>query len=313
MAADESPVLDPVLVVGAGAMGCLLGARLVQAGAQVSLADIDEARLEAINREGIVLTDDDGKHVLPVRAGLADEMSGPFGLVLLLTKAMHSADAIASVGHLAADKPLALTLQNGLGNAELLARAFGDDRVLVGTAHVPADLSPPNGVATHGFGFVSIGGHTNAAQAFAPTVADLLDRAGFNAKVATDISVAVWEKAAFNAALNAIGMICQVANGGVANEAGRRIARAVVAETVSVAFAKGLSLDRQHIDETVEAALREHGHHKASMLQDRERGRPTEIESINGAIVREGEAYGVPTPVCATLADLVRVIERADD
>jgi 2-dehydropantoate 2-reductase len=85
----------------------------------------------------------------------------------------------------------------------------------------------------------------------------------------------------------------------------------VVDETVAVAAAKGIRIDRDKIVATVDSALREHAHHKASMLQDREHGRQTEIEMINGAIAREGASLGVPTPVCDTLADLVRIIEMA--
>jgi 2-dehydropantoate 2-reductase len=106
-------------------------------------------------------------------------------------------------------------------------------------------------------------------------------------------------------------MICAVPNAGVDNEHGRRIATSVVDETVKVAAASGIRIAREQIVATIDAALREHAHHKASMLQDRERGRATEIDMINGAIAREGARLGVPTPVCDTLTDLVKIIERA--
>ncbi len=224
---------------------------------------------------------------------------------------MHSAAAIASVAHLAASKPTALTLQNGIGNADLLAAGFGADQVLMGTAHVPADLTGPASVVTHGFGNIDLGGFTPQAHGFAPAVAALLQGAGFDTHVAGDINAAVWEKVAFNAALNAMAMICQVPNAGMNNEPGRRLAVKVVDETASVAAACGIRLDRTRIIATMDAALREHVHHKASMLQDREHGRATEIDMINGSIAREGARLGVPTPVCDTLTDLVGVIELA--
>lgn len=80
-------------------------------------------------------------------------------------------------------------------------------------------------------------------------------------------------------------------------------------KTASVAAAGGIRIDRERVVATIDAALREHAHHKASMLQDRERGRLTEIDMINGAIAREGARLGVPTPICDTLTDLVRIIE----
>lgn len=300
---------ETVAIIGAGAMGCLFAARMAEAGAQVTLIDVDTARLNAISRDGIRLTDDGGTRDIHVGAALAGDIAQAPQLVLLFTKSNHSAAAIASLRYWQAQKPLVMSLQNGIGNAQMLAAAFGADRVLQGTAHIPADLLPPNGVATHGFGHIHFGGLTQQAHRAGADVRDLLERAGFDTVLADDVEQVVWEKVAFNAALNATSMICQATNGQIDNPAGRRIAQGVVEETVAVAQARGLRLDADKILATVSAALIDHSHHKPSMLQDREHGRPTEIEAINGAIVREGQRLGVATPVCATLADLVRVIE----
>jgi 2-dehydropantoate 2-reductase len=108
-------------------------------------------------------------------------------------------------------------------------------------------------------------------------------------------------------------MICEVPNAGIDNAPGRRVARAVAQETVAVAAAGGVTLDLGNILVSIDAALREHRNHKASMLHDREMRRPSEIETINGAIAREGVRLGVPTPVCDTLSDLVRIIEAPRD
>jgi 2-dehydropantoate 2-reductase len=298
-----------VAIVGAGAMGCLFAARLAEAGAQVTVIDVDRPRLSIIGRDGITLTDDTGTRTVAVRAAVAAEIAAPVDLMLMFTKGTHSAAAIRSVAHLAASKPIALTLQNGIGNADLLAERFGAEQVLLGTAHVPADLTAAASVVTHGFGTLEIGGFSAAAHLSAPPVVALLQSAGFNSRVATDINTSVWEKVAFNAALNAAGMICQVPNAGLDNDPGRRLAAKVVEEAVNVAAARGIQIDRRRILATVNAALREHAFHKASMLQDRDRGRPTEIEMINGAIAREGARLSVSTPVCDTLTDLVRIIE----
>jgi 2-dehydropantoate 2-reductase len=183
----------------------------------------------------------------------------------------------------------------------------------MGTAHVPADLTGPASVMTHGFGTLELGGFTTAAHGHAAAVAELLRSAAFDVRVASDINVSIWEKLAFNAALNAIAMICQVTNAGIDNDPGRRLAIKVVEETVNVAASSAIRLDQPRIVDTLDAALREHAFHKASMLQDRERRRPTEIETINGAIARQGARMGVPTPVCDTLVDLVRIIELASN
>jgi len=309
MAAIEAMPNTSVAVVGAGAMGCLFAARMAEAGAHVTVVDIDGDRLAAIRAKGIQLTDDAGTRALRVHAALASDVRGPIDLVLLFTKGMHSATAIASVAHLRDCNPIALTLQNGIGNAELLAATFSADRVLMGTALIPADLTGPRSVETHGFASLQLGAFAGADADIVASAADLLGRSGFDVHCHATIMVAVWQKLAFNAALNAAGMICGVPNAGLDNPSGRRVACAVVDETVAVAASKGMALDRDHILAQVDAALREHGAHKASMLQDREAGRQTEIETINGRIAAEGRRTGVATPVCDTLADLVRIIE----
>jgi 2-dehydropantoate 2-reductase len=301
--------LKDIVIVGAGAMGSLFGARLVEAGAAVTLVDVDEARISLINHQGLLLVDDHGERRVSIRASHAREFSGPVDLVMLFTKGLHSRAAVQSVAHLAGLQPVALTLQNGIGNAEILAETFGPDRVLVGTAHVPADIEPPDRVISHGFARVHLGGFTEAAQPYADAVAEILQKAKFEPIVTAKPFAAVWEKLAFNAALNALAMITEARNGQMDNEAGLRIAQAIVEEAVAVARARGIVLDAEAIRQTVKVALAKHPSHEASMLQDRRAGRPTEIESINGAVARVGAELGVPTPITSTLADLVRVIE----
>lgn len=310
-AAIEMNPIGKVAIVGAGAMGSLFAARIAETGAEVVVIDVDAVRLATIDSEGIELTDDTGTRTVPVRAALAAQVDESVDLVILFTKGMHSAAALASIDHLRAARPIALTLQNGIGNAELLAQAFGADRVVIGTALIPADLTGPRSVRTQGFASISVGPMAPGAGLAAGEVAALLSAAGFSVEQRDDIVAAVWEKVAFNAALNAIAMICEVPNSGIDNVSGRRIAGAVADETVAVAAARGVMLDRAGIGASIDAALREHRDHKASMLHDREMGRPTEVEMINGAIAREGRRLGVPTPVCDTLSDLVRLIEAA--
>jgi 2-dehydropantoate 2-reductase len=305
--------IGKVAIVGAGAMGCLFAARIAETGADVVVIDVDPARLAAIDGGRIELTDDFGTRSVAVRATRAAEFRGPVDLIILFTKGMHSAAALASVAHLRDVSPIALTLQNGIGNAELLADVFGAERVAMGTALIPADLTGANAVTTHGFASISVGPMTDGGQLAAGQVATLLRQARFSVTERPDIVAAVWEKVAFNAALNAIAMICEVPNAGIDNAPGRRVARAVAQETVAVAAAGGVALDLDRIVASIDAALREHRNHKASMLHDREMRRPSEIETINGAIAREGVRLGVPTPVCDTLSDLVRIIEAARD
>lgn len=304
--------VDSAVIVGAGAMGCLFAARLARAGTAVTLVDVDRERLAAIARDGLRLIDDTGEHAVPVQARLAADLAGPADLVIVFTKGVHTRAAAASVARLAATAPTVLTLQNGVGNAELIAETFDPALIVVGTAHVPADLQPPNGVVSKGFAHVGLGGYRPEARRRAEAVAGALRGAGFAAEMAGDVDAVIWEKLAFNAALNALAMVTRSRNGELDTPPARNIAARLLRETVAVAAARGVGLDEAAIWRTVENALADHAHHKASMLQDREAGRPSEIDFINGAVVREGSRLGVDTAANAVLADLVRFAELAD-
>jgi len=301
-----------IAIVGAGAMGCLFAARLAEAGAAVTLVDVDPARLAMLAGEGITLDDDRGERVVRIAAAtVAADVSGPMDLVMLFTKGMHSAAAIRSVAHLAGPDTHALTLQNGLGNAEAMADVFAPDRILIGVTDFPADLQGSARVASHGAGQIWLGALTQGGERAVAPVVDLFNASNLAATADRDVRVAIWEKVAFNAALNPLATVTMLTVGGMNQPAGRAIAFAIVDEVVATAAAEGIAIDRDRIVGKIEHALDHHTHHKASMLQDRLAGRRTEIESINGAIVRIARRHGIATPVTATLADLVRMIDTA--
>lgn len=306
--------MERILVIGAGAMGCLFAARIAESGAQVMLIDVDTARLEAIARDGITLTDDNGTRVVPLKTGMASDAAGPFDLVLLFTKGMHSRAAIRSVAHLATPEgPYVLTLQNGLGNPEIVAEMFAGAKVLKGIAALPADLHGATGVSSHGSGHIALGAMTPEGWNGAWAAVALLGRAGFDARFSEHVDVAIWEKVAFNAALNALAAITLQPNAGMDNAPGRRIVAAMVSEVVATALACGVEVDRARIDGAIDFALVHHGGHRASMLQDRLAGRASEIESINGAVAERARAAGIAVPVTETMTDLVRLIELGRD
>lgn len=300
--------IERITIVGAGAMGCLFAARLAKMGRTVTLIDTDPARLAALSAQGVTLHDDAGSHNAPVQACLAAD-AGETDLVMLFTKGMHSAAAIASVKHLAKPGVLALTLQNGLGNAERIAEHFDADAVLIGATDFPADLTGPTNVSSHGQGNIWLGAYAGAGQDALQSVAELFNEADLRAVVDPNVLVSIWEKVAFNAALNSLAAITGLRVGGMDMPAGRRIAAAVVSETVAVAHASGVMVDAAAISKKVDFALTHHRPHKASMLQDREAGRATEIESINGAVERAAQLVGLQTPVTSALADIIRLIE----
>jgi 2-dehydropantoate 2-reductase len=306
-------MMERILVIGAGSMGCLFAARIAESGARTMLIDVDTARLDLIAREGIQLTDDSGTRTIALETGTAAQAKGPFDLAILFTKGMHSRAAIASLAHLADSDIHVLTLQNGLGNPEIVAETFDPRHVLKGIAALPADLHGPNIVESHGKGHLELGPMLPEGGAGARAAAKLLVRAGFDARTSDQIDVAIWEKVAFNAALNALATVTMQPNAGMDNAPGRRIVAAMLDEIVATAQTCGIAVCRARIDGAVDFALTHHRTHKASMLQDRIAGRATEIETINGAVCARAAQLGVATPVTATLTDLVRMIELARD
>lgn len=301
--------MEHIVMVGAGAMGCLFAARLALAGNAVTVVDVDPARLALIAADGIVLEDDMGRHVARVSAARAEAVSGPVDLLMLFTKGMHSAAAIHSVAHLESTGCSVLTLQNGLGNVEAIAEVFPADRIVWGVTDFPADLEGANHVASHGHGHIFLGNCPKGADARAQGIAALLSAAGLNAVADPEVPVAIWEKVAFNAALNALCTVSGLPVGELDHPAGRRAARAVTDEIVAIAKAEGILIDRARLAGKVDFAIANHTHHKPSMLQDRLAGRPTEIESINGALEAFATRHGVAAPALSLLTDLVRLGE----
>lgn len=304
--------MERILVVGAGAMGCFFAARLAEVGVDVALIDVDDSRLAALARDGVTVDDDRGRRTIPVPASRSVAVSLPADLIVVFTKGTHTAAAAASVAHLVRPDTLALTLQNGIGNAEAIAATIDPARILVGVTDIPCDLKGPAEVASHGAGRIQLGGQRGGASPeAAEAVASLLQRAGLVAVADPSIGAAIWEKVAFNAAMNALCTVTGLTVGGLDVDPGHRLIASVISEVAAVAAAGRTPVDTGRILGKIDNALATHRSHKPSMLQDRLAGRPTEIETINGAVVQAAKHVGLDAPVNRTLADLVRLIETA--
>ncbi|MBV8167093.1 MAG: 2-dehydropantoate 2-reductase [Alphaproteobacteria bacterium] len=298
-----------VAVLGAGALGSYIGGRLAEHGASVTLIARDATRLQAIDRDGLTIEDDKGERVIKVRAAPAAALHDKIGVFLVLCKAMHTADAIQSVAHLIGPETWAVTLQNGLGNEDALATLLPPARIGIGMTDVPAGLVTPTHAKSPGSGTIRFWSMDGADSPALRAIETLLAGAGFNCVATPAIATDVWEKVAFNGALNALGAITRRANGGLDNRDGRAVADAVVDEAVAVAKALGVPVDPARIRTKIDGALTKHRLHKGSMLQDVLAGRLTEIDHINGAIVRAADQAKLPAPVNRTLVHLMKLVE----
>ncbi len=297
-----------IVVAGAGAMGGLFGGLLAEAANRVRFVDVEGPHLAALMQHGLLLRTDRGERRIGIDAGTAARFSGACELAIVFTKGPHTTAAMRDAAHLIGAGTWILTVQNGLGNEAAIRTAIPAAHIAVGMTSWPADLLGPGHVASHGHGSVRIWSAEPGAEAAVQRIASALSAAGLDCAADPLVEIAIWEKVAFNAAMNSVAAVTRLPVAAIADHpAGRALVSAIIAETLAVARARGLAVDAGRVQRTVEMAFVHHRDHKPSMLQDVLAGRPTEIESINGAIVRYAGELGVDAPVTRTLCDLVRL------
>lgn len=296
-----------IVIVGAGAMGTLFGGRLARAGHQVVFVDTDNARIGAIAQQGVF---ENGVAAL-CEAALPSTLEGVADLLILFTKSLHT--ALAMKANAAALKPdgLVLTLQNGLGNGEAIAEVVGASRVLVGITNWPADLLDHGRIHVDGAGIVKLWSLTGEDSPALHTVSDALSDAGLSATAEPSVQQAIWEKVIFNAALNGIAALTGMAVGQIGDFGPvRELAMRIVTEGVVVAEAAGVTVEPDKVSASVEFAMEHHRGHKPSMLQDVEAGRPTEVDAIQGGLLKAAIQWGVAAPALETCAALLRGLDH---
>ncbi|APW38773.1 2-dehydropantoate 2-reductase [Rhodoferax koreense] len=300
-----------IAILGAGAMGSLFGGLLAESGQDVTLLDINDAHLQAIRATGLRLETDSGNRLVSgLSACRPEQASIQPDLLLVFTKSLSTAAALAGTAGLIGPRTLLLTLQNGLGNVEAVSRFVAREQVLIGMTTWPADLVGPGHVHSHGLGVIRIMAADQREREDVKQVAAILSAAGLCCTADQAVWKAIWEKVAFNAALNTLCAVtgCTVDQLGAAPE-GMALASAIIGEVVAVAQAEGIDADAAHCRETVAHAIAHHVGHEPSMLQDVLAGRATEVGAINGAVVEKGRHHRVATPHTQTLLMLVRLME----
>jgi 2-dehydropantoate 2-reductase len=302
-----------IAILGAGAMGSLFGGLLAEAGHDVTLLDIDEAHLEAIRRDGLRLATDSGERVVTKLRALRPEAAERAPeLLIVFTKTMHTEAALDAARALIGPHTSVLSLQNGLGNVERLARSVPRERIMVGITTWPGDKPSAGRVSSHGSGMTRLMSADGEMRASVTRTVAALNSAGLACSADPDVWVTIWEKVAFNAALNSLCAVTQCTVGELSNVPdGPELALKIVAEVAAVARASGVAVDEAHMVENVQHALANHRSHRPSMLQDVLAGRRTEIEAINGAVVEAARAVPMAAPCTETLLQLVRLVDAS--
>jgi 2-dehydropantoate 2-reductase len=299
-----------VCIVGCGAVGSLFAANLAQLeDVEVWAYDLSAAHVDAINENGLRLVGA-GDVVGRVRA-TADASELPACDVgIVATKAMHTEPAIAATAHAFADGAVA-SVQNGIGNEENVAKHV--ERVIRGTTFPAGKILEPGVVQWDVKGDSVFGPFepSPAPAAVIEALADACTRAGMPSAAVADARPQQWRKVIFNAATNPIGALTGLTHGRVCERPDlRALVSALVAEGKAVAEAQGIELDSDPEELIDHAARKDVAYdHKASMLQDVEARRATEIAFLNGGIARFGRELGVPTPLNDAIAQLVTALE----
>jgi 2-dehydropantoate 2-reductase len=290
-----------ILIVGTGAMAGLFGARLGPH-AQVTLLGTWKAGLEALTRDGIRLQENGSVVQVPVRATSNPAECEAAQIALFLVKSWQTQRAAAMLAKCLAPQGVALTLQNGLGNLELMEAELSPQRVALGVTTVGATVLGPGRVRVGGSGATYVAPHPRLEP-----LVDLLQTAGFEVHPADNIESLVWGKLVVNCGINALTALLEVPNGELlARPGARAIMQEAAQETARVAEANGVKLPYPDPVEQVEGVARRTASNISSMLQDIRRGAPTEVDAINGAVVEMADRRGVPVPVNRTLWNLVR-------
>lgn len=300
--------------MGAGALGCTIGGTLAAAGSDVWLINRGRDHVDAMNRDGLRVTEDGAERTIAVRASLDARGVGIADLVVVLVKSFHTRQAIEDALPAIGPDTLVMSLQNGLGHEEILAEVVGRHRIVAGKTYVGGVLLAPGHVRIGVKGKETLIGELDGADTpRIRQIADTFNRAGLLTTVSTNIMGTIWDKLLVNVATGALSGITRLTYGDLyAVDEIEAAAVAAVAEAMAVARASGVRLSMADPrDAWVKAAEGLPREFKTSMLQSIEKGAPTEIDFINGSVVRWGERCGVPTPVNRTLVACVKGIERA--
>lgn len=297
---------------GAGAMGSVFGGLLARSGQDVTLIDVWEEAVKAINAKGLRLEDSSGKEEsIPVSATTAPSEVGGADLVLTFVKSHQTDAAVRAAAPLIGNHTIVLTLQNGWGNGPRIGGIVGEDRVLVGVTYNSATVRGPGHVQHSGRGPSYIGELGGTISERATRIAAAFTAAGLETTATASVLKEIWSKLALNVCTLPTSALLGVRAGQLLEHEGLlSLMRALLAEVVAVAARRGIALDYDERWKTITGLLRRAAGAKASMLQDVERRRRTEIEVINGAVVAAGRELDIPTPYNDSMVWLIESLQE---
>ena len=300
-----------VAVIGAGAMGSLFGALLAEGGHEVWLCDIWQDHIEALKQNGLKIEWEGQIRNVRLNATSDPRQIGESELVLIFVKSTQTKSAAESAALLTGPNGWVMTLQNGMGNAEIIAEHTPPSRILAGTTAHGATMLGAGSIRHAGAGPTTVGMWAGGEKEFqiARKIADQFTQAGIEATAVEAVRPVIWDKLLVNVGINAITALTGIKNGQILDlELTRELSRAAVEEAAAVAQAQGIEIRKDptaHVFQVAAATAA----NRSSMGQDVDHHRPTEINAINGFVAREADRMGFAAPVNRTLTALVETME----
>lgn len=299
-------------IVGAGAMGCRFGSQLFEAGFEVTLYDVWEEHVQTIQQDGLKVKREGREKIVHIPASVYPIRNERNDVVFLFTKSQFTEEALKRYQALLAPETYVVTLQNGIGHQDLISNYVPLDHIIIGTTTYSSDLHAPGVIETGGSGTTYMTLASNEKNFILDRIVEALNQASIYTEATENTWIAVWEKLAFNAAINTVTTITQLNTGQVGNHPlGFELMRGIVSEVAQVARQIGIEVNPERVMDTLQQVSHPDtaGDHLPSMLQDRLKRKKTEIETINGAIIREAEKWNIPVPYNRTVYSLIKLIE----
>ena len=301
-----------IAIVGPGAIGILFATMLIKSGQNVWLLDHNKKRVEFISQNGISL--ESKNKVYNNKVKITDDAAAlqDINLFIICVKSYDTKKAVRSLKPALGDNSFVLTLQNGVGNIEIISEILGFERVIGGVTSQGANVISDGKVRHAGFGETVIGKIGGRMPVYLRDIRDVFNKSGLKTRISKDIRSLIWSKLVINVGINALTAITRLRNGQLLEYEGtRNILRKAVSEAVKIIKRKRIKLIYDDAIDKTEGVCEATAQNISSMLQDVLKKKKTEIDYINGAIVRQGQSLEITTPVNSILLDLVKSIESS--
>ena len=302
-----------IAVVGPGALGCLMaGALKNKTKEDIWLYDNSPKRANQIKDKGIKVEGLSGNYHVKVNVSSDSKEIGACGFAIICVKSYSTEDACKDIKELVGEGTFVVTLQNGIGNVQILNDYFGPEKVIAGITNHGSTLIGEGHVRHAGKGETIIGKSDGKLSGGLRDLQNILIKAGFETKISKDIDSVIWGKLIINVGINALTAITSLNNGRLTEyEEARSILRSAVQEAAKIVKRKRIKLAYDDPIQKVESVCKATAGNVSSMLQDVLNKKRTEIDFINGAVIRQGKALGIATPVNEVLTNLVKAIENS--